>query len=229
MIASEATRPWWKSRLVLLAGCCLVFIYLFVRFASEVTELETGTFDVAVRHWVMGHRPPALRAIFQLFTWLGGWVSLVVGALIVGLVLARHGARMRPLLVAVAPFVLSLIVWVVKGWYRVGRPPAGLASALTFSFPSGHTSASTAVAVVIAYVVTREGVAGRWVWPLAIGFALAVGVSRIVLDMHWASDVLGGWMIGASYAAIVCALYERAHVREHLRAGSDADPARQSD
>lgn len=215
---NDALGPWWKSRLVFLAGACVAFIYLFVRFASEVAERETGTFDTVVRDWVFAHRPPFLVAVFRVVTWLGSWVVLVPIAAVVGFVLVRRGARKRPLVIAMAPFALSLIVWALKAWYRIGRPPAGLTAALTFSFPSGHTSGSTAVAIVIGFVLARERVAPRLGWAIALVVPIVVGVSRIYLDVHWASDVVGGWMVGAAYAAAVCALYERAHRRASSRA-----------
>ncbi len=216
-----ANRPWWRSPLLWLAAACLAAIYLFAKFASEVSELETGTFDRAVRAWVIGHRPVWALAVFRVVTWLGDIRVLASGAAIVALTLVRRGARKRPLVVAIAPFVLSLIVYLLKELYRIDRPPAGLASALTFSFPSGHTSGSTAVALVIGYVLVREGIAQPLGWLVGILIPLAVGLSRIFLDMHWASDVVGGWMIGSAYAAGVCALYEltRRRTRNGGRSG----------
>lgn len=199
-----------------------MFIYAFVRFASEVAEHETGSFDALVRAWVVAHRSVFGLGFARIVTQLGGPVVPVVGAAFVGWVLLRRGARKRPLIIATAPFVLSLTVYLLKAKYRIVRPPAGLTSALTFSFPSAHTSGSTAVAVAVGYVLARENVAPRLGWTIAIFVPLAVGFSRVYLDMHWASDVVGGWIIGVAYAAGVCALYERAHGRASLRAREQA-------
>jgi undecaprenyl-diphosphatase len=139
-----------------------------------------------------------------------------VAAAIVAAILLRRGAHKRPLIIAAAPFALSFVVYLLKGWYRVERPPAGLTSALTFSFPSGHTSGSTAVFAFIGFVLAREEVVPRpFGWLIACAIPLAVGLSRLFLDVHWASDVIGGWMIGAAYAAVVCVLYE--HTRRLSR------------
>ena len=75
--------------------------------------------------------------------------------------------------------------------------------------PTG-TSEATAMALVIGYVLARERRAQRLGWTIALTVPLAVGTSRLFLDMHWASDVLGGWLLGATYAVAVCALYEQA-------------------
>lgn len=208
---AASRRAWWYSWFVVQAIACLAFIYLFARFASEVTEHETGVFDAGVRRWVLEHRSAIALAIFGVITRLGAWYSLIGAALVVAALLVRRGAHVRPLVVAAVPFVLSLIVYSLKMFFQIGRP--GVASALTFSFPSGHTSGSTAVAIVIGYVINRERVAPRLGWAVAVSVPILVGVSRVVLDMHWASDVLGGWMVGGAYAAAVCSLYELAYRR----------------
>jgi undecaprenyl-diphosphatase len=207
----DASVPWWRSPFLLVAAACLGLIYVFVHLASEVVDRDTGTFDRAVRGWVFAHRPPWLVSVFGVVTLLGDRRTLFIGAAIVSLTLARSGARLRPLLVAALPFCLSATARLLREWYQIPRPPAGLlTSALSFGFPSGHTSGSTAVAVVVGYVLARERGARRVGWTIALVVPLAVGISRLFLDMHWASDVIGGWLIGGLYAVAVCALYELA-------------------
>jgi undecaprenyl-diphosphatase len=202
---------------LLLAGACVAFIYGFTRFASEVMERETLTFDHAIREWSMSHRNAALDNFFSAVTWLGDWRVLILAALVTGWFLVRRGARKRPLLLATAPFACSLIINLLKRWYRVERPPGGLTAAFTFSFPSGHTSASTAISFVLAYTLIRESMAPRGAVMLMALVPFLVGLSRIYLDMHWASDVIGGWVIGAAYGVAVCAIYEAARRRSEQR------------
>jgi undecaprenyl-diphosphatase len=82
------------------------------------------------------------------------------------------------------------------------------------------------VAVVIGYVLARERGARRVGWTIALAIPLAVGVSRLYLDMHWASDVIGGWLIGGLYAVAVCALYELALRRARLKSTNATTPSR---
>src|SRR5205085_10046788 len=169
-----------------------------------------GAFDRAIRSTAAAHRGPTVLAVFAIITRLGEWVTLVGASVLVALLLLRRGARVRPLLVVIAPFLVSLAIYTMKGQFRVDRPNVG--SALTFSFPSGHTSGSTAVVLVIAWVLRREKLGGP-TWAFLLVVPVLVGLSRIVLDMHWASDVVGGWLIGGAYAAAACALYELASKR----------------
>jgi membrane-associated phospholipid phosphatase len=70
------------------------------------------------------------------------------------------------------------------------------------SFPSGHAMRSSAVAFAVAYALVRENVApGRFVVPIAVALPAAAGISRAYADVHWATDVLGGWGLGAAVGA----------------------------
>ena len=67
-------------------------------------------------------------------------------------------------------------------------------------------------------MLSLENVVPRSVgWAIACVIPFIVGLSRIFLDVHWASDVIGGWMIGAGYAAAVCVLYDHTRRLSELR------------
>ena len=99
-----------------------------------------------------------------------------------------------------------------------GRPPA-FARLLTEtdpSFPSGHTTGTAAVFMTIALVAipalrTRTA---RLVVVLAAGtVAAAVGLARMVLGVHWLTDVAAGWLLGSAWAIRVTLLLPSAERR----------------
>ncbi|MCJ7624961.1 MAG: phosphatase PAP2 family protein, partial [Anaerolineaceae bacterium] len=67
-----------------------------------------------------------------------------------------------------------------------------LTSETSFGFPSGHSSIAAAIWGLFATSIRR-----RWVSILGIIFIFLIGFSRIVLGVHFISDVLGGWLLGA--------------------------------
>ena len=222
----DRSRRW---RLILFALACIALGYVFFSFGSEVAERETRTFDRAVRTWALAHQHAALRGFLGAITWLGSTYVLGPAALVLGASLVRRGARYRPLLLTVTPIVFWAFVSMLKRGYHITRPLTGVLTRHSFSFPSGHAAMSMAAAVFLGYVLVREAMAPRWILVVAPLISLVVGISRVYLDVHWASDVLGGWAIGAAYGGACCALYALTQWRVAKPRAGDGWPVRSGD
>ncbi|MGW0081059.1 phosphatase PAP2 family protein [Streptomyces sp. NPDC003393] len=98
----------------------------------------------------------------------------------------------------------------------VGRPrpawPDPVDSAHYAAFPSGHAMTATVVCGLLLWLLRREGVTGT-LWGAAVALAVlsvvGVGLTRVWLGVHWPSDVLGGWLLGAALAAGAAAVHDR--------------------
>lgn len=154
----------------------------------------------------------AVVTVMRLVTWVGrGTVLFVIMAAAVLVLLAR-GQRRLALFLTVVGLGGGVLSSLVK--LAVGRPrPAWedpLATAFGKSFPSGHALGSL-VCFGALLVVFLPFVARRW-RPVAVAattvLVAAIGLSRLVLGVHYLSDVLAGYVLGGAWLAGSVALFE---------------------
>lgn len=170
-------------------------------------------YDWRVLRDVRRHRNPVLVDASNALADLGSIATLVVVAIAVGVVLRSR--RLHPILCA-APLASLLVAGGFVQIMKIVIARAGPNAQLRFgshsagSFPSGHSADTTALTIGIAIVLvaalvrrTAERVA---VFGLALALSLAVGVSRLVLGVHWPTDVVAGWAVGLGTAVGVATL-----------------------
>lgn len=184
---------------------------------ADVYGRGPGALDRGVEAWALAHRTPGLLAAFALISRVGAPSGVFLVMAVVALLLWRARARREAsrrvaALVLAAPAVAVLAFNLIKLLVHRTRPAAGLLLPLmTYSFPSGHATASAAGFLTLGWVLGREERLPGWVAALvAVLPPLAIGASRVYLDVHWTTDVIAGWCLGAAVAAVAAAAYERA-------------------
>jgi undecaprenyl-diphosphatase len=126
-------------------------------------------------------------------------------ALVGALLLAARNRPIELVVLVVSAVAIVALVNVTKGALDRPRPPHPLTGSVGAAYPSGHAAYSTfyvALAVIAARVlpgaVSRAGLV-----LAAIALAVVIGASRVYLQVHWASDVAGGWGLGAAIFGLV--------------------------
>jgi undecaprenyl-diphosphatase len=189
---------------ILAGGVILALLAVVVRSSDALSGIDSSVAEWGNRH-ASAWSHDALTLVTQLGeTWLVVLVAVVVG----GVEIARTRSRwVVPFLVAV---ILGdkLLTEAIKQLVDRARPTIeAVAATLGPSFPSGHTSTAAASWAAFALVAGRWW--GRRSWPalagLAVGIAVAVAASRVLLDVHWLTDVLGGLALGWAWFA-ACAI-----------------------
>lgn len=207
-------REWFRKLLTYWTLIALVSAFALAIFADvgeDVAEKSTGPFDDAVRAWFLSHQNPVVYKIAYAITWIGAPTMMIILAIAAGAWFYHRHGRSKAGVVVAAPAAGGLLSGGMKLLYGRARPAgAAVFNEHSFSFPSGHAATSAAVMVTLCYVLAREQIIS---WPTAIvvgGFVpLLVGISRLYLDVHWTTDVVGGWAVGLVVAAMSAALYER--------------------
>ncbi|HEU4658282.1 MAG TPA: phosphatase PAP2 family protein [Capillimicrobium sp.] len=204
-------------------GVVLAIVTYLVRATTEVEAIDEGAAEWAHDH-ATGWSTDALHVV----TDVGDPDTAIALALVLGVVAI---AVMRDRWVV--PFLLcvvggnALITTTVKELADRARPAIDpVAATLGPSFPSGHSSYSAAFFAAAALVLGRR--LGTWgraaLGGAAAALAVAVASSRVLLDVHWVSDVVAGLALGWSWFAI-CAI---AFGGRLLRFGAPAEAMRRA-
>lgn len=194
-------------------------IFLVLTVMLLTTNLLCGI-DDPVHGWAVHHRSAQLTTTARTVTDLGGAGAgylifaglMVVAALVPGGWWIRLRAMAAILVIGLGGVLLRLVLVVSIG--RVRPPRADWVDAAGgLSFPSGHTSTATIAAGLVIATVLRLRVGRRCqgiVAVLACLCAVAVGLTRIYLGVHWPTDVLAGWSFGIGWVASTFWLLPRA-------------------
>ncbi|BCM84735.1 phosphoesterase [Methylobacterium indicum] len=215
----HATAVWLRLRLNEigpLASLLAVslFGFGFFKLADEIREGGSFGFDdrllLALR--VPGDLaqpigPSWLPETMRDITAFGSVFGIVYVTACVVLYLAITARRRAALFVVIAIGGGELLSTGLKLFFHRPRPdlvPHGMET-FTASFPSGHAMLSAIAYLTLAILLARVERSGRvkaFVMGLGVVTTLLVGISRIYLGVHWPSDVLAGWCIGAAWASL---------------------------
>ncbi|MCC6996263.1 MAG: phosphatase PAP2 family protein [Deltaproteobacteria bacterium] len=148
--------------------------------------------DLALLRWVARRRGPRLTAVMRVVTHTGDAAVVVLGLALALLALPGRAPAQVTLATVLALGLFSL----GKRAIRRARPAeAVLPAPDRFSMPSGHATAAFAIATSVALLSPALA-------PLALAWALAVGVSRVVLGVHYPLDVAAGAALGVLSASL---------------------------
>jgi membrane-associated phospholipid phosphatase len=202
---------------ILLIAASLGLLLVFSKFASEVVEGEVTGFDEGLRAWVLRHRSPDSTRAFGVLTLFASLQASLLFAAAAGAWLWIRKRRLGAAIFAATPVLTTVLFVAVKQLVARQRPPGATAILSSFSFPSGHMTSATGLWVTLMYLLWREQLI-PWVPAILIGagWPLLVGLSRVYLDVHWASDVGAGWILGVGLALASAAVYERWRARRSV-------------
>ncbi len=174
-----------------IAVACMTWL------ASGVANGDTMMFDRNMRRQAQIVATPGLTQVMKAVTLLGSQAVLltVTGCAALGLLIARRWKQAG--LMAGAMAGAELLLWILKMSFHRHRPDPffDLPVLPSYSFPSGHALLSLCCYGTLSAVVTDR----RLVRIAAAVLILTIGISRVYLGMHYATDVIGGYLAGAAW------------------------------
>ena len=193
--------------IIVLVGIFCAGLFAFIGIAKMVFKERKGTFDRDAFNF-LAHRVSNINTdVMQVFTFLGTHTFLIPANLALAayfLFIKNH--RWYSIKVPVVALSSLLLMFLLKLIFRRDRPLSPLLNAAKgYSFPSGHALMSITFYGLIIFLVWKN-VKKPWIkWMLTLLLILLInfiGVSRVYLRVHYASDVLAGFCVGLMWLVL---------------------------
>lgn len=193
--SGRSSRARWAIALVAAA---LAAIWLAMMVGG------TGPLDRQVYEALYAGGHPALIELAKAGSLLGDPRLLVPAALAAAMWLWWKGHPHTALTMLAVPLVGRGVNSLMKVDVQRLRPTIEphLVVEQSNSFPSGHAAGSMIFFLTLALLLTHRGPWRRWAASAAVGVAMLVGTTRIMLGVHWPSDVVGGWAFGVLWVLL---------------------------
>lgn len=186
---------------VVVSGVAVGVLFLLVRSRTGFNEIDLGP-----TRWAARNATTASTSVLRVLTYLGSTVFVLPLVVTVGVAEARRVPnRWIPGFLAVVEAGQLLLANLIKVLVDRARPAVNpLAGFSAPSFPSGHTATAAASFAALALLLGRRRSPGTRVAlaATAAGLTSLVACTRVLLGVHWTTDVLAGAALGWGWAAL---------------------------
>ena len=181
----------------------IISIFVFGYIAHEIVGENETVFDEKAFHFFAGFNSPGFITINRILTFFGASYFSLSAYIILLTILFLSGRKTDGINIAIIAVTSTALMFGLKEFFHRKRPDLPLIRTLdNFSFPSGHALSSFIFCSVLVYLVWKGGLNIAWKWVLSVLlmlFSICIGISRIVLRYHYASDVLAGFCLALAW------------------------------
>ncbi len=209
---NTAKKISWR---LIISLCIFVCIVLLLWWITDeiVLENESG-FDASAFTAINEITDPATTKLMLLFTFFGSTKFLFPAYSVLALLfLFRLRNRFHSISVAVVGLSSIGLLYLLKNIFRRHRPPEPLTSnVIGYSYPSGHSFSSFTFCGLLIYIIWKTNLSLMLKWIISIFlflFAFMIAFSRVYLHVHYASDVLAGFLLSVIWLSICYYLFRK--------------------
>ena len=218
--AETAAPPARRRRATRFEIALLVLVLAFAVLTVLVTTTSTQGVDVFFTHALQAVSSPLFGSLMYAISWPGFTPQAYIIALVIVLALYGLGLRWEAGALAITGVLAEALDLIVKEAVRRARPSDLLVHVAAklgdYSFPSGHVTFYTAFFGFL-WFLTFTLLKPSWIRTLLLvifgALIVLVGVSRMYLGEHWASDVLGGYLLGSLSLMVGIRIYRSGKAR----------------
>lgn len=193
-----------RKRYVIAILALMIFAYI----AINVFQKEIFSWDTSIYNYLMGKRNIALNEFVIKFTELGG-VAIITTLTILAIIFMK---KEHKIMVLANVVIITILNQIMKHIFVRPRPEImRLIEESGYSFPSGHSMVSTAFYGLLIYLIYKNVKNKYLKWAGCIILSLliiGICMSRVYLGVHYASDVIGGFLFSISYLIIYISIYK---------------------
>jgi undecaprenyl-diphosphatase len=206
---------------LLLAGALFVIaLFVFSFVAHEVVMEREKVFDERVFAFFHRHVSAGMVSAMRIITWSGSHFVLIPAYCVLIAVYLLRGHRQDALDISIIGFSSLLLLLWLKHIFHRARPDLPLFRAVAgYSFPSGHALSIFIFCALLIHLIRWS----RWrpwlKWSVCIFlflFSILIGISRIVLRVHYPSDVLAGFCMGFAWVTLLLTLQGQLRRKMHI-------------
>ena len=193
-------------KILAVAGLFLLSLFVFAYIADEAVLEHEDVFDNNVHAFFLAHSTPGFIQLMRDFTFLGSSYFLLPAYIVLILffvIKKRYRYAIDISIIALSSFFLMQLL---KQVFHRKRPDLPIIKGITsFSFPSGHSLSSFIFCSIVAYLVCNSAI--RTIYKamltiLLLLLAVTIGISRVVLNVHYATDVIAGFCLGVMWVIL---------------------------
>jgi undecaprenyl-diphosphatase len=212
--AEHAPAPVRRYRTLLFQGALILVAIAFAVLTFLVKTMPSFAIDLQITRAIQLINFPAFGILMNAVSWVGFSPQVVIITALTILLIYGRGMQWEAVMALVAAVFSTAINVLVKGLIQRPRPTTGMVNVIdalnSYSFPSGH----------VMYYIVFLGFIGflffsllkpsikRSLILILLGIPVAlIGISRIYLGEHWASDVLGSYLLGSLTLVAIIQFY----------------------
>ncbi|MDD5865937.1 MAG: phosphatase PAP2 family protein [bacterium] len=184
----------------------IILLLLFIINTILVTTNKVTFIDKSIYGFIIKYSSEVTTTIMKIITFFGSTIWIVVLSILIFIMFLVLKQKDKSYKIAGSIILSTIINNIVKIIIRRPRPEYMTVVEKTFSYPSGHTMASTTLYGILLYLLLKSNLKKTYkiVFGIILGILpLLVGISRIYLGAHFFTDVFGGYLLSGLILTII--------------------------
>ncbi|VVB79979.1 Undecaprenyl-diphosphatase [uncultured archaeon] len=189
-----------------------VLLIIFIVLALIVKVSPTLSIDNSVSNFILSHQNNYLLNFSKIIGIIFDTIPMIVLSLIISVFLFIKSKPKEALYFASASIITGALIYVLKDLIARPRPVLQAVQETSFAFPSGHATISIVffgLLTLFAFKHMKSKKQKILSLITSLVLILIAGLTRIYLNVHWLTDVIGGYLLGATILTTFIYFYKK--------------------